>query len=215
MLAPIVESSRSLSEVLRRLGLPATGGNHRTIAARVRQAGLDTSHFGSTTLAARCAALPRESLEGLIRQCFSVAQVLDKLQMPTEGRSHRELTRRIRHLGLDTAHFRGRGWSRGETKSSHPSVERVSRRNSWLDADVFVENSPLLDGRSVTRRLLAMGWLYRCTWCGIADWRGKSLVLHLDHVNGISNDHRLGNLRFLCPNCHSQTETYGNLRRAR
>jgi transposase len=39
-------------------------------------------------------------------------------------------------------------------------------------------------------------------------WAGKAVVLHLDHINGINNDHRLENLRWLCPNCHSQTETY-------
>lgn len=39
-------------------------------------------------------------------------------------------------------------------------------------------------------------------------WNGAEIVLHLDHRNGISNDHRLENLRWLCPNCHSQTPTY-------
>jgi 5-methylcytosine-specific restriction endonuclease McrA len=33
-------------------------------------------------------------------------------------------------------------------------------------------------------------------------------VLELDHINGVSDDHRLENLRLLCPNCHSQTDTY-------
>ena len=50
---------------------------------------------------------------------------------------------------------------------------------------------------------------YKCQECGLKDsWNNKMLVLHLDHINGISNDHRLENLRFLCPNCHSQTDTY-------
>jgi 5-methylcytosine-specific restriction endonuclease McrA len=41
--------------------------------------------------------------------------------------------------------------------------------------------------------------------------------MQIDHINGIGNDHRLENLRMLCPNCHSQTATYGgrNLRRRR
>jgi hypothetical protein len=39
-------------------------------------------------------------------------------------------------------------------------------------------------------------------------WNEKKLTLQLDHINGIRNDHRLENLRWLCPNCHSQTETF-------
>ena len=49
---------------------------------------------------------------------------------------------------------------------------------------------------------------YKCSECNIQTWNNKSLSLHLDHINGINNDNRLENLRFLCPNCHSQTETY-------
>ena len=50
--------------------------------------------------------------------------------------------------------------------------------------------------------------LYECSECGISEWNDKKLALHLDHINGKNGDHRLENLRFLCPNCHSQTDTY-------
>ena len=49
---------------------------------------------------------------------------------------------------------------------------------------------------------------YECSECGIKDWRGKKLSLHLDHINGCNGDNRIENLRFLCPNCHSLIETY-------
>lgn len=65
-------------------------------------------------------------------------------------------------------------------------------------------------------RLLREGLLTnRCERCGINDWRGKTLAIHIDHVNGDKNDWRLDNVRMLCPNCHSQTPTFGgrNLRR--
>lgn len=52
---------------------------------------------------------------------------------------------------------------------------------------------------------------YCCEGCenkGI--WNGKPLTLQLEHKNGNSSDHRVENLEYLCPNCHSQTQTYGS-----
>lgn len=36
----------------------------------------------------------------------------------------------------------------------------------------------------------------------------KDITLQLDHINGVNDDNRIENLRFLCPNCHSQTSTF-------
>ena len=63
-------------------------------------------------------------------------------------------------------------------------------------------------GLRSTRRYLLDKVGRKCQICGISEWMGESLVLEIDHINGISNDHRLENLRILCPNCHSQTPTY-------
>lgn len=60
------------------------------------------------------------------------------------------------------------------------------------------------------KRLLEVGLLtYKCSKCGLEpEWQGIPLTLQLDHINGLRNDHRISNLRILCPNCHSQTKTY-------
>jgi hypothetical protein len=62
---------------------------------------------------------------------------------------------------------------------------------------------------TVKRRLLAEEVKpHRCEECGIEEWRGRPIRLDLHHVNGDRRDHRLTNLRLLCPNCHSQTDNF-------
>lgn len=52
---------------------------------------------------------------------------------------------------------------------------------------------------------------YACQGCGnTGSWQDQELVLELDHTNGDPRDNRLENLRFMCPNCHTQTPTYGS-----
>lgn len=59
------------------------------------------------------------------------------------------------------------------------------------------------------RRLVEQGIKKNeCEICGITEWMEKPIVMQLDHINGDSHDHRLANLRMVCPNCHSQTSTY-------
>ena len=48
----------------------------------------------------------------------------------------------------------------------------------------------------------------KCENCGLSSWLGKNINCELDHINGVSTDHRLENLQILCPNCHSQTDTF-------
>lgn len=63
-------------------------------------------------------------------------------------------------------------------------------------------------------RLIAAGLLEpRCEECGIEEWRDKALSLELHHRNGDGLDNRLENLALLCPNCHSQTPTWGGKNR--
>ena len=203
VLAPIVAASSSVTDVIRKLGLHVTGGNWRYIRGRIRHLELDTSHFHS-----RISRLTRDELAGLVAARTSVAQVGKALGLPKGGALTR-LKARIEQPALDTSHFRGSGWSRSETRDTHPSIDRHARSRMLPDAEVFSENAAPINGESLTRRLLREGLAYVCARCGINEWGGKPLTLHLDHINGINNDNRRENLRLLCPNCHSQTDTYG------
>jgi transposase-like protein len=55
----------------------------------------------------------------------------------------------------------------------------------------------------------------RCEMCGQDElWRGRRMALILDHINGVADDHRLENLRIVCPNCAATLDTHcGKLNR--
>jgi len=68
----------------------------------------------------------------------------------------------------------------------------------------------------VKARLLAAGLKeQRCEGCGLTDWLDAPISLELHHVNGDGHDNRVANLRLLCPNCHSQTDTWGGRNKGR
>ena len=92
-----------------------------------------------------------------------------------------------------------------------PVINQQSKeKRAYSDfSNVFVVNG--MHGNSVINRIIKDYDIIpydTCWMCGLSEWINGKLILEIDHINGISNDHRIENLRFLCPNCHSQTETF-------
>lgn len=146
----------------------------------------------------------KEQLLETITNSHSAAEACRKLGLADKSGSTTRLRKYLNHLNIDFSHWTGQLWSKGKTILTD---ERVSKKRKI--EEMFVENSEV--SRSYIRNLILKNNLleYKCKLCNILPfWNNQELVFHLDHINGIRNDHRLENLRWLCPNCHSQTDTY-------
>ena len=84
--------------------------------------------------------------------------------------------------------------------------QKINRKTSQ---ELFVENSKSSTG-NIKKRIIGDNLLeYKCEKCGnTGQWKNEKLILQLEHKNGISNDNRVDNLEWMCPNCHSQTDTF-------
>lgn len=70
-------------------------------------------------------------------------------------------------------------------------------------------NEGLIKERPTIRKCLSHVQGYKCSTCGVSDWNDSPITLIVDHVDGNAGNNAPSNLRLLCPNCNSQTSTFG------
>lgn len=146
-------------------------------------------------------AVDRDELAKLVANSTTLSSVLKALGLTTKGTSNfHSLKKRLEEDNIDYHHIKlGLDSNKGR---KFPSSKKIPLEK------ILVENSSY-SRDALKIRLVKEGLLdYKCSECGLIEWNGKPLSLQLDHKNGVHNDNRLFNLRFLCPNCHSQTKNF-------
>lgn len=153
-----------------------------------------------------------EQLVAAVQSSGTYAEIIRKLGLSVAGGTWGLVKLRIQQLGLDISHFNGRGWRKNK---QHPKYSIATRNPKPLE-EILVEESTYSSTHGLKHRLWKAGLLERaCGRCGLGpEWNGQGLSLQLDHINGVRTDNRIENLRILCPNCHSQTDTFAGKRRS-
>lgn len=136
----------------------------------------------------------KEILQHLVESSKSWKELSQKLGNKS-GNSQYHIKSKILDFGINFSHF----------IDSKKMIKRGEKK------DIFTLNS-CFSRSSVKHNIIKYNLIeYKCQCCGCDDqWMGKTIPLILDHVNGVNNDNRLENLRFLCSNCDSIQDTYKN-----
>lgn len=135
----------------------------------------------------------KEQLEEIVQNSSSLAEVIDKVGYSTHSGSNSiTVKNKLNQYQIDYSNFK-------QNTKAHRSFENVFCQGStasqatlrrWYHKQETIE--------------------YKCSICGLLPfWNNLELTLILDHINGINNDNRLENLRWVCPNCNQQLDTTG------
>jgi Zn finger protein HypA/HybF involved in hydrogenase expression len=145
----------------------------------------------------------KEKILPIVENSVSLAGVLKKLGLRLTGGNYSHIKTVINKFDIDTSHFLGKGANRGDRHVG--GIKRTPE-------DILVLRSEFecrTHGQRLRKALIAVGIVDVCAKCGqVPIWNGKCLILIPDHKNGKFWDNRVENLELLCPNCHSQTDTF-------
>lgn len=183
-----INTHSSLQDLIKSFGLPASHHNRTLFKVFLKRRQIDkTWNSSNYTL---------DELSQVVSKSVNWSDVCRKLNISICSANFDKLKSGCRQNNIDTTHF-------------DKTLRSIGIHKRHTVHTVFVENSKL--HRSSLRQFLIKSNLYtnKCSMCGIDDmWNNKPLKLEIDHINGIHNDNRIENLRWVCPNCHSQTSTY-------
>ena len=144
-------------------------------------------------------------LQTLLDTSDGYSDLLRKVELNPKGGNPKTLKKIIKEYELDETQLninRSNLYSRCQKKTNEKSKIPLE--------DILNNKTEKPYGSSkLLKRLIKEEYKeYKCEICGLTEWQGKHITLQLDHIDGNHNNNSLDNLCILCPNCHSQTDTF-------
>jgi len=144
--------------------------------------------------------ISRDEMQKVVGNAKSFVDIFKHFGLIVFGSGYRTIKKRLDADGIDYSHIHtGLDCNRGRKFDCKVAIPLEQ---------VMVKDSTYSRGY-LKKRMLKNGMLKnKCSICGQEpEWKGKPLVMVLDHINGVSNDNRIENLRLVCPQCNSQLDT--------
>jgi 5-methylcytosine-specific restriction endonuclease McrA len=148
----------------------------------------------------------KERLEKTSKEANCWFNWLEILGIPKRGYNYRTLKNKATEYSIDVSHFNY------EYAKTHNGKRSVSNQTSdgFFSSD-NTHNMGIIKREYINRILDGDA---RCEICGVKEWLGKPIVLQIHHIDGNHKNNSVKNLQLLCPNCHTQTDTYSNKKRS-
>lgn len=135
--------------------------------------------------------LSEEEFAKLVKESKSFYELAEKIgYAKTGGGTQTSLKKAVLERGLDTSHFLGQAWNKGN-----------------YDYSSFTKGIIKKNGKSTLNPLIALRG-HQCECCKNTEWLGQPINLEIHHIDGDRSNNELNNLQLLCPNCHSYTENF-------
>lgn len=189
-----ISKTKSKRGALRLLGCNDNNGNEMIHLSKIAdENGIDMGYFSYSFDFSKISEVINNSY-GFLDIAKNLG-IVDKNTKKINSRLISKIKSYIESEKMDISHFRYQNGSRfGKT-----------------DDEVFCKNGDV--STSTVKKRFLKKVEYKCKECNISQWNGKKISLQMDHIDGDCCNHLLSNLRLLCPNCHSQTETFARKNR--
>lgn len=191
----LVRLSTSFADFVRRLYGKKDGNSWRKAKCLVDHLQIDVSHF-------RVSKYNKEILEPIVKASETMGEVAVRLGLKPGGGSQAFITRRIKEFGISYDHFKKRQFAR-------------LARKPWQEILVLKLGGYRTTPYIVRRALIESGRDYKCEVPGCpikGEWLGKPIKLQIHHRDGNVLNNTQKNIMLICPNCHTQTENWCNVR---
>lgn len=191
----LINQCKSKREIMRKIGFNGTDARaSKYLFNFIELNNVDISHFilGGQR---KKSTYNIDDLKNAIKKSICITEVLRNLKLSEVGGNAQTIKNLIKKHDISTDHF---------------DIGKARQRNHpvYTKEEIFIENSvvsrTVLRSHTIKNKIIP----YICECGNAGEWKGEQLTLDLDHTNGNRVDNRPENLRFLCPNCHSQTTTF-------